>query len=330
MIKWLEVFNQFVKNFKNIAILVFIIIAGFFAYNWYTDSQENKRLHNDLINQQEEYEQLNENVAKLKNSYQIQSELIERQNKEWAEIEKEKNERIKLLSDATYLIGKHVGRQNGPDYYYETKRKTRNYVLNELRFDGPDSPAIGYIMIKNDGRTYKRNYGFEIQVKNLQTVDEETGRIKIYSKAFMIPKEKSPLAKRIDGYKNWKDIPYPLKIVGGETFVDPTLPSKDKPRFFFWNPKFGASMNMALDKEDFYILPALDVSFMGYGITKNDSKFKFLNVGVSLGTREDEFDLHFKPILWRPLELFSNTYVGAGIGYGINGTRFLLGVSLEF
>lgn len=322
--------SKIIADFKNIVIAAFVIIVGLAAYRIYSDYKEKDRLYSDLIGLEEEYKQVNENVAKLKNAYQKQSELIERQQKEWSEISKEKDERIKLLSDATYLIGQHKGRQNGPDYYYETPKKTRNYVLNELRLDGPDSPAMGYILIKNDGRTYKRNYAFEVQIKNLQTVDKKIGKIKVYSKAFVVMKEKSPLVKRIDGYKNWEDVPYPLKIVDGVVYVDPTIPDNNKPRFFLWNPKFGVSINGIVNKEHGYVLPALDVSLMSYGESKNDSKYKFVNIGASIGTENEEFDIHLKPILWRPFNLFSNTYIGPGIGYGINGTRFLLGVSVEF
>ena len=327
----MEVLNQLVKNFKNVAIILLIIGIVFFARSWYNDNQEKNRLHSELIGQQEEYEQLSKNVAKLKNAYVKQTELIERQQAEWSEIERKKDERIKLLSDATYLMGRHVDKQNGPDYYFQTKRGTRNYVYNEIRVAGKDSPPIGFVMIKNDGRTYKGNYRMEFNVKNLQTVDEKTGKIKVYSKAFLIVHEAGLARKnRCKGCKNWKDVAYPLEITGGTVLVDPTIANQLKPKFFFWNPKFGMSFNGLVDNNGFDILPALDISFMSYGLTKNDSKFKFLSTGFSLGNKPEDFDIHLKPILYRVFDIFPNTYIGPGVGFNKDGTRYLMGISVGF
>lgn len=286
--------------------------------------KDNDRLHTELIGQKESYEQLSKHTAKLETDYRNQKDLAAKAKREWEEVRRKKDERIKLLSDATYLIGRHVEKQNGPDYYFETKRATRNYVLNELRLAGQSSPPLGYVLIKNDGRTYKRNYKIEINVKNLQTVDENTGRIRVYSKAFLVSKESSPLAKRVDGYKDWKDIPFPLEITGGEAIVDPTVRNQLAPKFHWWAPHLNANINFAGGEP----APGAGVSIAGYGPTKNDLSFRFLQLGAHYN---DELGVQgtLTPVLWRPLpSIFSNTYIGPGMTFKDDGIGYFMGVQV--
>lgn len=285
---------------------------------------ENERLHAELIGTKTEFKKLNEYVAELSSEYKKQSDLHNQARKEWAEISRKKDERIKLLSDATYLIGRHTERQNGPDYYYETPKRTRNYVLNELRIQGSDSPPIGYILIKSDGRTYKRNYEFEIQVKNLQTVDERTGKIKVYAKAFLVPKETSPLAKRVDGYQDWKDVSYPLKIKDGVALIDPTVLNRTPPKMHWWSPRINGSFDFASKT----ISPGLGVSLSGYGVSRNDLTYKFFRLGGHYN-EQDGFEPTLTPAMWRPFsKVLPNTYIGPGVNFKNPGIGYFLGLQI--
>lgn len=311
--------------------MIFLVVAGLYfgskaaSYILGLEST-NGRLHAELIGQKESYNQLTEHAAQLESNYVKQKRLAESAKNRFAEVIRAKNERIKLLSDATYLIGRHVTKQDGPDYYFETPRKTRNYVLSELRIAGKDSPALGYILIKNDGRTYKRGYSYEFRVEQLQTVDENTGRIKVYAKAFLVSKEKSPLAKRVDGYKNWKNIKYPLNITGGSVLVDPTIKNQLKPRFFWWAPHINANANFGTK----YPISGLGVSLAGYGVTKNDLSYRLLQLGVQYG-KETGLQGTIIPIMWRPFsKVLSNTYIGPGVVLRNGGLGYFLGVQVGF
>lgn len=316
---------------KNLKILLHFLIIGAIIFvglkvggYFFKIEKENKRLHTELIGQKEKYIQLTEHTAQLETQYEQQRDLYEKAKKEFKEVSKEKDERIKLLSDATYLIGRHVEKQNGPDYYFETKGRTRNYVLNELRIAGAGSPPIGYILIKHDGRTYKRNYRFEVEVKTLQTVDENTGRIKVYSKAYLTQKEASPLKKRIEGYKDWENVKYPLNIVGGTAIVDPTVANQLAPRFHWWAPHINANVNFVGEEP----AAGLGISVAGYGKHKNDLSFRFLQLGAHYN---QEFGVQgtLTPILWRPLpSIFSNTYLGPGISLKDDGVGYFMGVQV--
>jgi len=318
----------FSKYFSQLLILITVVGVALFGYSLYRDYTE-KRKYADLIGTKDKYEQLTRYTAKLESDYRSQKDLVQKAKKDFAEYKKTANERIKLLSDATYLIGKHVEKQDGPDYYYSTPKGTRNYVLNELRISGPDSPAIGYILIKNDGRTYKRNYSFEIQVKNLQTIDEETGRIKVYAKAFLVLKEPSLLAKRVDDYKDWNNIQYPLDIVGGTVFVDPTEKNTTK-KFLWWAPHTNVGANLGIFSDSSIIRPSIDFSTSGYGLSRNDLDYKFLHFGLNSNTDMKNIGASFVPFSYRAFPKYlTNTYFGPGIMWDRQGTGYFIGINLS-
>jgi len=312
-------------------LLIILTVAGLvlFGYSYWRDQNE-ARKYAHLIGTKEKYKQLTKYTAKLESDYKAQKDLAEAAKKQWAEIERTKDERIKLLSDATYLIGRHVEKQNGPDYYFETKKRTRNYLLNELRISGENSPPIGYILIKHDGRTYKRNYKFEVVAKNLQTIDESTGKVKVYTKAYLIMKEVSPLAKRLESYKDWKDKPYELDVVGGTALIDPTMPDLQK-KFFWWAPHVALGVGLGAGSGGAFFKPSLDFSFSGYGKTKNDLDWKFISLGLDVDSKFKNPGIHFTPFSYRFWPSFlTNTYLGPAIGFdikGING-QVLINVNL--
>lgn len=319
----------FVKYISKLLIILTVAGIAVFGYSLWRDAQE-ERKYADLIGTKEKYEQLTKYTAKLETKYETQKEVAKRAKREFKEYKKSANERIKVLSDATYLIGRHVEKQNGPDYYYETPRATRNYVLNEIRLQGKDSPAIGYILIKNDGRTYKRNYKFEVNVKNLQTIDEETGRVKVISKAFMIQKEVSPLKKRIEGYDSWHNKPYPLEITGGVAFVDPTEPDVS-PSMWWWAPHINGGLSLGAGGSGAFMRPHISFSTSGYGISRNDLEWKFLHFGLDTDTELKKPGISFMPASYRfwP-SVLTNTYLGAGVGYTEDGMNYQLNLNVTF
>jgi len=319
----------FEKYIGQLLVMATVLGIGFFAYSAYRDATE-KRKYADLIGTKEKYEQLTKYTAKLESDYQGQKDLHKRAKRDWAEVSRSKDERIKLLSDATYLIGKHVQKQDGPDYYFQTKRGTRNYVLNELRIAGEDSPPIGYILIKHDGRTYKRNYEFEIHVKNLQTIDEKTGRVKVYSKAYFIAKENGLAKKRRPDLKKWKDVPYPLPIVDGVAYIDPTRPDV-RERFLLWAPHINGGFNVGANISGAFMRPAINFSTSGYGKSRNDLTWKFVHLGFDVDTDFAEPGLHLMPFSYRPFpSILTNTYIGPGMGWTKSGVNYFFNVNLSF
>lgn len=326
---WQSLKNIIERYVGQVLIIATISGALLFAYSLWRDSQE-ERKYAHLIGTQQKYEQLTKYTAKLESDYKSQEELHKKAQQEWAEVSRTKDERIKLLSDATYLIGKHVEKQNGPDYYFETKKRTKNYLLNEIRLQGKDSPAIGYIMIKHDGRTYKRNYKFEVQVKSLQTVDENTGKVRVVSKAFLIQKESSPLEKRTKDYDNWHNKPYPLDIVGGVAYIDPTQ-APDRKKLLLWAPRINGGISLGTGVGGLFARPTLSFSTSGYGKSRNDLDWKFLHFGIDTDTSLNKPGVHFLPFSYRfwPA-LLTNTYIGPGVGFTEDGMNYQLNLNLGF
>ena len=318
----------FEKYIGQLLVILTIVGLALFGYSYWRDQQEGRKYTN-LINTKEKYEQLTKYTAKLESDYKSQKVLVELAKERWAEVERTKDERIKLLSDATYLIGKHVEKQNGPDYYFETPRRTRNYLLNELRIEGADSPPIGYVLIKHDGRTYKRNYKFEIRVNNLQTIDESTGKVKVYAKAYLVMKENGLAGKRIKDLKKWKDVPYELEIVGGTAFVDPTMPDVQK-QFFWWSPHINSGLSFGAGAGGVFMRPMLDFSFLGYGKTRNDLDWKFLHIGFDTDTDFTDSGMHLTPFSYRFWSsVLTNTYIGPAIGFSPSGFNGQININLS-
>ena len=64
------------KYFKHLVLLILIVFSVFFVYRAVSNLlAENRRLHTELIGQQEKYEQLNKYTAKLEVQYKTEEEL---------------------------------------------------------------------------------------------------------------------------------------------------------------------------------------------------------------------------------------------------------------
>lgn len=320
------------KYISQLLLILTIVGLGFFAYRKAQDSKQADRLHQELVGTKEKYEQLNAHTAKLESDYKTQKDLAVTTAKRFSEVAQAKDEQIKMLSDATYLLSKHVGKQTGPDYFFETPKKTQNYAYNEVRLAGPDSPPIGFVMIKSDGATYKGNYSFEIRVETLQTVDEATGKIKVYSKAYLVAKENGLAQKRRPDFKTWAGVDFPLDIVGGTALIDPTVARTDLKHVMWWAPRINGGLNVGFNRNGSFIRPALDFSVAGYGRSRNDLDWKFLQMGIGLNGKFKDPDLHAMPFTYRPFpSILTNTYFGPGVGWSsVDSLEYFLNTSVSF
>lgn len=278
---------------------------------------ENKRLHTELLGQKERYEQLSEYAAKLENKY-VEQEELRRKAEEQFEDEKEAfKSRIKVLSNATYLIRERARKSSQSDLVYQGKHL--KYLLNEIRFN--EGPPVGYVLIFDNGRVVSKLYNHSIVSRTAVSRDESTGRYSIVSKADYVLKSPS---LNLNGEKNWVNKPYPLNIVGGTALIDPTEPNSARKKFHWWAPR----LNLEAGFTGSEVRPGLGVSLMGYGYTTRDLDYKFLQLGTQY-SREQTLIPTLSPIMWRPLPtLFSNTYIGAGFSYDNPGVGYLLSLQV--
>jgi len=321
-----------VKSIFQTLIRVLLVLGSVIGAYWYLSSstQPPQREHEELIGLKEKYEQLTKYTAKLEANYQSQKALTEAADKRFKEVVKEKNERISILTDATFHLGKHYLKSQGPDYFYETPKKTKNYAYYEIRLHGATSPPVGFVMVKQDGRAYKGMYSFDLVVETLQTVDETTGRVKVYSKAFWVPKENGIAGKRRPDLKTWEGERYPMPIVGGTILVDPTK-DKTSPHFIKWAPKLNGGFNIGTGPDGLSMKPEFNVSLSGYGKNTKDLQWKILQIGVATDTKLKNVDLHLIPFTYRVFpNILSNTYIGPGIGISETGTTYFINTSVGF
>ena len=180
--------------------------------------QENGRLHTELIGQKERYEQLSERAAKLENQYVDQETLRKELELQFQQEKDALTGRIKVLSNATFLIREKARRSGQSDLVYQGKRV--KYVLNEIRYN--DGPPVGYVLIFDDGRVVSRLYNHQLEVKTAVSRNEDSGRYSVVSRAEFILRSPS---LNLNGERNWFNKPFNLPITGGKAFIDPTEPN---------------------------------------------------------------------------------------------------------
>lgn len=307
-------FSKIIKFLKKNYLLIILILVALYAIDLYRSKD---RLHEDLIGKTQEFEKLSEYAALLERKYIPQEELQKKLEEEF-KAEKEALEgRIKILSNATFLIREKARVEKNSDISYQGSKM--KYVVNELRFE--NGPAVGYVLIFDDGRVVSKIYNHEIDVKTAVARDEASGKYSIVSKANYILKSPS-----MNKSGEWFNKPYPLKIVGGTAFIDPTEPIKRDKQFFLFSPNVNANLNFSAKG----VAPGLGVSIMGYGESKRDLDWKFLQFGAQLDKNQD-LGLTFNPVLYRPFgDFLSNTYIGPGISFDKNGSNLFLGLQIGF
>jgi len=295
------------KNFKTILIIALI---GYVYFN----NQKIQRLNTDLIGKTDAYQQLTDEIAALEIKYVNQTDLLQATEAKFKSEAGALKGEIKLLSNATYLIREHARKSNNSDLVYQGTRA--KYVVNEIRYN--NGPAVGYVLIFDDGRVVSKLYRSEINVDTAVSVDDITGKYVVLNKADYILKSPSI---NFNGEKNWYNKPFPLKITSGTALVDPTE-AAEKSRVYKWLPKY--NLGLSINEHVSY---GAAVSLAGIGTTQNDLKWKFLSLGLQYN-KVDKVEFTLTPVLYRAFKALPNTYLGPTIEFGQNGMQFGLGLQL--
>jgi len=329
--------EYFAKYLGDVIRIAAFTIAGLFVFTFW---QEHEQLKKERLLLEKRYGErygevtpfatLDKYSALLATSYKEQVELAKEMALIWKDsAQKEREERIKLLSSATFSNDPGSEVQEGPDFRFKTPDGTKGYLINELRIEGKDSPPLGYVLIKDDGETIKKSYKFEIKVENIQLKDDLTGKIRVLTRAFLVPQENGLAEKRRPDLKKWKDEKYPLEITGGEVTIDPmepVVPNSPEPALLLWiynlNVGFGLFANEA---EVGTTRVIVDTNLMGYGVSKRDLDWKFFHLGINY-SHDSGIGWHVVPISVRPFKnALTNSYIGLGY-YGDGfGTGYFLG-----
>lgn len=288
-------------------------------------SSENTRLHTELVGEKEKYKQLSEHAASLEIQYVDQETLKKQLNDKFAAEKDALEGRIKVLSNATFLIREAARKTGQSDVVYQGDKL--KYVLNEVRFAN-GGPPVGYVLIFDDGRVVSKLYNHEIQINTAISRNEDSGKYDIVSKADYVLKSPSI---NMNGEKVWTNTPYPLDITAGNAIVDPTEPSQLSPYLQLWAPHLNGGISASAGIGGFGMRPSLDVSLAGYGVTKNDLDWKFIHLGIDSDTQFSDLGVHLTPFSYRfwP-SVLSNTYIGPGVGVTKSGVNGYLNLNLTF
>jgi hypothetical protein len=316
------------SKFKLICLGVGVLAALYFGDRAYSYIKgligENTRLHTELIGQTEKYQQLSDHAAKLEIKYSDAKAMEERLNRDFAAERDALQGRIKILSNATFLIREKARDSATSDIVYQGD--TLKYVVNEIRFN--DGPPVGYVLIFDDGRVVSKIYNHVIDVKTAVARDEDSGRYSIVSKADFVLKSPSI---NVNGEKVWTNKPFPLKITGGSATVDPTEKNPLTPHFMLWAPHLNGGMSAGAAVSGAFLRPTVDFSVAGFGVTRNDLDWKFVHLGVDSDTALQDPGIHLTPFSYRfwP-SILTNTYVGPGVGLTKSGPNLQLNLNLTF
>lgn len=303
-------------SFKALFIAACVLVASLLVVKAVNSVrgvfQENQVLHTELLGQTQKYQQLSEYSASLEIKYKASADIQKDAESKFHDELAAMQGKIKILADATYLIKENARETNNSDVIYNGANS--QFVLNEIRFD--NGPPVGYVLIFKDGRVVSKLYKSEIHVDTAVSQDDSTGRYSVVSKAQYVLKSPS----LSPGHQVWLNKPVQMDIIGGTAEIDPTQSIVLQKRFYAWNPK----LNVDLDLDPNGVYPGLGVSLMGYGYTKNDLDYRFLELGFHHKT--GTFDATVVPIQWRPINgILSNTYVGPGLSFGTDGLGLFLG-----
>jgi hypothetical protein len=303
------------KYFLFILKTLTILGVCYFVYGLYKDKNDTERKYKDIVGKEEQFKRINDYVADLEKKYLTEKQMREELEKRWGEQKKNLEGRIKYLSDTVFSLKND-----------EQEDNLGNSKLIEVssQKDGKKGPPLCYVKLDKDNKIYKKVYDFEINVDTAMSRDEDSGKYFILTKANLTLLD-TPLVD-----SEWKGKPYPLKISNGVAIIDPTEKNLEN-KFYWFDPKLNGGINFGVSGSSFTSRPSLAISWMGYGLTKNDLKWKFINTGIDFNTKFNNPGINFSPFLYRPFDSFIvNTYVGPGVSYSSSGVGYYLGLSLGF
>lgn len=326
------------KYFTNVFSVLTLLGCLAFAYKWYhdveyerTQREELEARYGRLVGTEESGESLGEGLYQLRTKYLEKSKLEKKGHREWLSLQVAQEERLKSLQKTVLGFGGSTYTQGKPDRVFHTLEGTKGYEMHEIRLQGADSPPLGYVMLKKDGTIQKKSYEIQIEVENARVKDDFTGKVRVVTKAYLIPQEDG-LAPR-NSEKSWKGEKIPLEIKGGILEIDPIEPlvpvitTKD---FIWWTMNLNGGFGAFGEDGEVVTRAILDVNLVGYGLSKRDLDWKFAHVGVNY-SNEKGLGLHIMPFTYRPLpDILTNTYTGVGYYQDTFGKGYFLGLNIGF
>lgn len=331
-----EYLSKYFANLASFATAGMLILFGWYVYEERERTKAERLLlekrYNALLETKQVGEPLGETGAyQLATAYKEQVQLTKDLALAWKDFSVERGERIKYNGQTTVSVDKSAEKQQGNDYEFLTKEGKNGFSLNELRVAGEDSPPIGYILVKKDGQVTKGTYAFDIRIDSVQLKDDLTGKIRVVTRAFLVPKENGLAAKRRTDLKKWEGEAYQLPVTGGEIHVDPhepLVPTIKERGLVWWPMNLNVGLGLFSVNGDTESRTMADTTLLGWGYSKQNLDFKILNVGIN---HSNSYGIggHITPLTWRfAPDILVNTYSGIGYWSDADHDGYFLGIQV--
>jgi hypothetical protein len=222
---FLDAIKTYFIHMMSLFTLVAVLVFGY-KFHVMSEKLENEQAiatqrYNELINTQTQYVQLTKQVAQLSTVYQDQKALKNQLDSIWKAVKLSKTEQVNSTQTTSVNLAKIKTNQSKSDFVFlAPKGENTGYTLNELRIAGKDSPALGSILVNDNGSVEKTNYNLTFKLESVQITDEKTGKVRVISQAYLVPQENG-LADTQPELKKWAGVEYPLPVTGGQIEVDP-------------------------------------------------------------------------------------------------------------
>jgi len=340
-----------IKNYYEIAkavmfglIILALVMGGLKGYAWINMQFAHQDAKYKLeLEQAREYKQYNDNLVRahteIVNSLKAEIDEIRKRNSiavnEMLTDIKEKNEKINNIGETVAKLNEnirdlrvkadHVYKSGTGDYDEQEFKKIMYRDKDEQGnvIEIPIGWAIYFPNRELDKRWKTGVYPLEYHSKIIQS-EQKDGQINTYTEVY---------------FENNKDkasrgIEVPVKITSSEF----KQLRKEGKEFFLWAPHINFTVDFGIGgfdvagKDGLPIVPGISVSVSGYGRTKRDLDWKFIELGIA-STGDDTY-LRFSPFSWNignVLPLVSNSFIGPFVGFSTEGeTMFGVGISIPF
>lgn len=329
--------------FFGLIILAFVG-AGLKGYAWINmQFSHQESMHKAELEAARQYKQYSDNLVRAHTEVvdSLKSEIEDLKKRNSAAINemladiKDKNEKINNMGTTIAKLNENIrDLRVKSDHTY--KEGTGDY--DEQYFK-----KVMYRAKDEDGNVIEVPIAWTIYYPNREPDKQwKTGvyPIEYHSRVIQSEQEDGQINTRTEvHFENNKDkaskgIEVPIKITSSEY---KQLRKEDK-EFYLWAPHINFNVDFGIGGFDVMgdsgnpIVPGISVSMSGYGRTKNDLDWKFVEVGLS--SNGDDTYFKFMPFSYNignHIPLISNTFLGPFVGYSTEGESvYGFGLSIPF
>jgi len=329
--------------YEIIKVIIFLLImscVGFGALQGYTWIK--MTMHNQQVMFQNEMESQRLRLDLELNQVRAETSVVKAGSSEWKqELIKLKTENkvivdlIKKNNEAIFNSGK-VSSQFNENLSLELKKmsdhtyKAGTGDINEQYFtkvfakeedsDGKviEIPVSWVIFYPNKpaGEQWKTGvYPIEYKTNIIQT-EQQDGQNNTYLESW------------VENNKDTDSIGIKLPIM--VTIAEFTQVKNTDTEFFIWAPHVNLNVDFGLSSIEYNVGSGLSFSMSGYGKTKNDLSWRFIDAGLSTNGNKVWGKLTpFSYNMGGMLPLISNTFIGPYVGYEFSGGSILGGISIS-